>query len=477
MCINPDRAPSPEKMKIGDLCWVKMKGFSLWPSKIIQHPDKKEREKNSKKGRYYVYFFGADNHGWASEANISPNSEDIMKKAKEKKSNALKRAIEGFELEMKQEKTNVEQFYRRGIVKKCQIVMKRLSPEMLGLEVSQTSTLDQSPSQRRELEEENPRRKMQKISTDKSLSVSDNPETENILIDAESPSTSSEKGGSVIDLYSSLRKEQEDKLPQHNFTSSENVLIDMDSPSMSSEKAGFICLGKTGNGFLEYMQKIGHRLTYWKEDANSSPAELLATHDIIVCCVSDESEVESVFRGEKGIFQGLGIYGAGKGVIMISNKQLSMSKEIAEVLQKNGSRYLEAHFYGSEIRDAEKNLLLVTGDEFLFQYCARMLSDGNQVKFLGSDIDKGLKFITVVELFFKAVLRSYAEVKTLLQKLELPEQVFNEVRAFIVKHDLAFSAFHDLFKDEVNNKDWLRDILESIDLQILSRIISPHTDG
>ncbi|KAG5894442.1 hypothetical protein JTB14_014891 [Gonioctena quinquepunctata] len=64
------------ELKIGDLVWAKMKGFSPWPSRIVQPGCNTPNSKKSlKKGQHWVYFFGSNNYGPIEENNIKPYAE------------------------------------------------------------------------------------------------------------------------------------------------------------------------------------------------------------------------------------------------------------------------------------------------------------------------------------------------------------------------------------------------------------------
>ncbi|GFQ68113.1 oxidoreductase GLYR1 [Trichonephila clavata] len=409
-----------------------MKGYPVWPSKIVQHPDPEVREKNATKGRHFVYYFGSKNYSWISKERIYPNSDDFIAQAKEKKLNLLHKAVEEFISEVK-----VKEYYNRGIVKKCQILVKRLNLETLE-------------------KDDVPQRKIQKLIA---------PVTENVSIDTLLPSTSPKIHRCSLDQSPSLRNEGEDKFPLSEKSLSvsdnpgtESVLIDMDSPVTSSKKVGFICEGELGTAFLEYVRTKGHETTS-AEGIGLSAAEFLAAHDIIVCCVDNKKEVESIFRGEKGIFQSLNFNGGtGKSVIMICSLQLPMSEEIIEAFETSGGMYLEARFYGSQFSNLEDGLLLVTGDKLAFQEFAVLLSGGDKIKYIGSETVDGLEFIIFVELFFKLYKESHPGFNSMAPEPE--ELKYREVLALMIKHTYTFSVLRNT--NDVYNKGFVRYLVRSI---------------
>ncbi|CAG7717188.1 unnamed protein product [Allacma fusca] len=76
------------KVKMGDLVWAKMKGFSPWPGKVTL-PGKNVKIKKPKTNKlvYCIWFFGSNNFAWIEENNIKP-----YEKYKEQLSKACKTA-------------------------------------------------------------------------------------------------------------------------------------------------------------------------------------------------------------------------------------------------------------------------------------------------------------------------------------------------------------------------------------------------
>ena len=84
-----------------------------------------------------------------------------------------------------------------------------------------------------------------------------------------------------------------------------------------SENIGFIGLGIMGRGMAHNLLKAGFPVTVWNRTASrmdplveagaqagSDPADVAAKSDIIVICVSDTPDVETVILGETGVIQG-----------------------------------------------------------------------------------------------------------------------------------------------------------------------------
>ncbi|GIX72899.1 putative oxidoreductase GLYR1 homolog [Caerostris darwini] len=116
-------------MKIGDLCFAKLKGFPYWPGKIIEPPEKVKNMKacNSRK-KYCVYFFGPGNYAWVSAKNITLNTDKLREIAIKKKH--LRKGIKEFEEEEQEMKKILEieeNSLRQGRIRNCFVQLHRLT--------------------------------------------------------------------------------------------------------------------------------------------------------------------------------------------------------------------------------------------------------------------------------------------------------------------------------------------------------------
>ncbi|MEA2537870.1 MAG: hypothetical protein QOF11_2104 [Chloroflexota bacterium] len=87
---------------------------------------------------------------------------------------------------------------------------------------------------------------------------------------------------------------------------------------MAVERIGFIGLGTMGAAMAGHLARAGHPLTVWNRTAGKAgglielgataaadPARLAAASDIVVMCVSDSADVESVLFGPGGVGEGI----------------------------------------------------------------------------------------------------------------------------------------------------------------------------
>jgi 3-hydroxyisobutyrate dehydrogenase len=123
-----------------------------------------------------------------------------------------------------------------------------------------------------------------------------------------------------------------------------------------SEKIGFIGLGIMGRGMTHNLLKAGHTVTVWNRTAArmdefvaagataaASPAEIGATCDIIMICVSDSADVAQVITGDHGLLETIS---TGKLVIDHSTISPQTTRELAALLNAKGAHMLDAPISG-----------------------------------------------------------------------------------------------------------------------------------
>ncbi|KAL5281378.1 GLYR1 family protein [Megaselia abdita] len=90
-------APAGSELKVKDVVWAKMKGFTPWPALIVLPPESIKKQTAGKKsvGSRCVFFFGSKNYAWIEPANLNafdgPQKENFIKSGKGK---GFKDAIE-----------------------------------------------------------------------------------------------------------------------------------------------------------------------------------------------------------------------------------------------------------------------------------------------------------------------------------------------------------------------------------------------
>nr|CAH7725275.1 unnamed protein product [Callosobruchus chinensis] len=109
---------------------------------------------------------------------------------------------------------------------------------------------------------------------------------------------------------------------------------------------------------------------------------LLIHSDNIFICISDETELRLFFRdnfsykAEEKMLQG-------KGIVIMTSMSTGTAKDMKDLIEKKGGRYLEALIQWSSV-DNGRFILLAAGDEMLFrsiQPCTKAFSIS--IEFLG----------------------------------------------------------------------------------------------
>jgi len=140
-----------------------------------------------------------------------------------------------------------------------------------------------------------------------------------------------------------------------------------------SESVGFIGLGIMGQGMARNLLKVEFDLTVWnrtesKTDAlvsegaarASSPEDLAGQCDIIIICVSDTPDVESVLFDEGGVSHGAR---AGSLVVDCSTISPIKTQQFAERLGEKGVQMLDAPISGGSEGAAQGTLSIMVGGE------------------------------------------------------------------------------------------------------------------
>jgi 2-hydroxy-3-oxopropionate reductase len=138
-------------------------------------------------------------------------------------------------------------------------------------------------------------------------------------------------------------------------------------------KIGYAGMGIMGRGMAANLIRAGHDVTVWNRTAEraeplraagasvaATPAELAASCDIIMTCVSDTPDVEAVTLGDEGLINGLG---EGKLVVDHSTISASATRKLAEAVTAVGASWVDAPVSGGS-EGAERGTLaiMVGGD-------------------------------------------------------------------------------------------------------------------
>jgi 3-hydroxyisobutyrate dehydrogenase len=140
-----------------------------------------------------------------------------------------------------------------------------------------------------------------------------------------------------------------------------------------TERVGFIGLGIMGRGMARNLLKAGFDLRVWNRTASrmdelvaegataaTSPADIAAQSDVIITCVSDTPDVETVILGESGVIAGIK---AGALVIDMSTISPQATQAIAAKLVERGAQMLDAPVSGGSEGAARGTLSIMVGGD------------------------------------------------------------------------------------------------------------------
>jgi 3-hydroxyisobutyrate dehydrogenase len=140
-----------------------------------------------------------------------------------------------------------------------------------------------------------------------------------------------------------------------------------------AERVGFIGLGIMGRGMAANLLRAGFPLTAWNRTPErteplgaagaavaANPAELAATSDIVITCVSDTPDVEAVILGPQGVIHGIR---PGSLVIDMSTISPQATRSIAAALAERGVDMLDAPVSGGSEGAAQGTLSIMVGGE------------------------------------------------------------------------------------------------------------------
>jgi 3-hydroxyisobutyrate dehydrogenase len=140
-----------------------------------------------------------------------------------------------------------------------------------------------------------------------------------------------------------------------------------------SESVGFIGIGIMGGGMVRNLAKAGLRPLIWNRtrsrldelvaegfEVAKDPAALAAASDVVITCVSDTPDVESVILGDRGVIEGVK---GGSLVIDMSTISPRTTSEIGRRLAEKKAHMLDAPISGGSEGAAKGTLSIMVGGE------------------------------------------------------------------------------------------------------------------
>jgi 3-hydroxyisobutyrate dehydrogenase-like beta-hydroxyacid dehydrogenase len=150
---------------------------------------------------------------------------------------------------------------------------------------------------------------------------------------------------------------------------------------MAAERIGYIGLGIMGGGMAANLLRAGHDVTVWNRTASkaeplvaagatlaSSAAEVAASADIVMICVSDTPDVEQVVSGPDGVLEGLA-----DGALVVDHSTISPSatRTLADSVSARGASWIDAPVSGGSEGAAKGTLSIMVGGSDIDVHRAR----------------------------------------------------------------------------------------------------------
>ncbi|VEN54264.1 unnamed protein product [Callosobruchus maculatus] len=355
--------------------WAKVQGYSYWPALVLSPGPKADiPEKpvsSSGENYFWIYFFGTCDYAWVPERHVKPFTKCYDQYAYHNKSKVFQVALNDIGIHMQNIESNPE--YEIGIEA---FVKKR-------------------PKSRARKRRSN---NMDPLEEDEQAKQ--------------------------IELWCEM--------------------LETENSSVSPVVIGVIGIGNIGRSIVGKLIQSGHIVNIWnrttqKSDAlkkdldhnerltvHDTPQSLLVHCDHIFICISDENELRLFLQDNFNMHNVKEKTLQDKGIIIMTSMSPETAKNMKDMIEKKGGRYLEALVQWSSI-DNGRFILLAAGDESLFksiQCCTKAFS--SSAVFLG-DAGYACCVYLVLQLIKGVCLAGLSESIHLAERCGLKVTDFREL--------------------------------------------------
>ncbi|XP_072945361.1 cytokine-like nuclear factor N-PAC isoform X2 [Epargyreus clarus] len=442
------------ELKLGDLVWAKMKGFSPWPGRVaIPTPELKPPKKAN--NMQCIYFFGTNNYAWIEEHNIKPYQEHKDQLIKSCKTAAFKEAVNQIEEyienpekfgDLDDHARNPEEEFDKlkdvmdedssedkeektedGAAPTPEIKKKSSTPK-IRLGISKVKPIKRSSSAGLKA---TPRKRM-KSHLSRSYTDSDMANDKPSMLNH-----SFSKKSSLLQRPSNILRPDTPPLDLENVS---ETLLEKNIKA-SEMKFGFLGLGIMGSGIVKNLLNSGHKVVVWNRTGAKckdfekvgatiavTPCDVVEEADITFSCVADPQAAKEMVFGNCGVLHCPSL--EGKGYVEMTSIDADTSHDIVEAISGKGGRYLEAQIQGSKTQAEEGTLIvLAAGDRALFDDCQSCFKAMSKNSFYLGDIGNASKMNSVLQVVGGVSLAALAEGLALADRAGLSQADLLDVLA------------------------------------------------
>ncbi|RZC41586.1 oxidoreductase GLYR1 -like protein, partial [Asbolus verrucosus] len=161
-----------------------------------------------------------------------------------------------------------------------------------------------------------------------------------------------------------------------------------------------------------------------------TPCDVVQNSDVIFSCLADPRSAKEVVIGNCGVIhQADGCTAlAGKGYVEMTSIDPDTSKDICNIIESKGGRYLEAQMQGSKKQAEEGSLIiLAAGDKSLFDDCQTCFKAIGKTAFYLGNIGSATKMNLCINMALGIGLAGLAESMVLAERCGLSCKDFLEI--------------------------------------------------
>lgn len=363
-----------KSIKINDFVWAKITNCPPWPSVVVEPgidvPEKPNLD------MHWVYFFGSHNYAWVEDIHLKP-----YRDYKEKYTSLYKT------LSFKEAVTEIEDIL---------------------------DELERDPSYEWPIKSF---KKKEKVTRKR----------------AKEPGTSSVEKKS---------RQMPNNVTKAELSSSQFNLsyVSTDNITTSNLSLGVLGIGIIGSRIVKNLIRSGHKVNIWNRTTKKctdleiqlletssngigqlktflTPRAVMQNSDIVLSCVSDCDVSKKIIQNYFGINNSADKILNGKGFVEVTSIDPETSKDIRDMIEMKGGRYLEAQIQGSKTEAAEGKLVILTaGNRSLFFDCQSCFEAiGKSAYFLG-DVGYATKINLILQLIKGVCLVGLAEGFTMAER-------------------------------------------------------------